>query len=54
MTYAHKDEAYSGKTSDVLVAIAHLAKQMTEHDLREADVVLPFSDGDATIRLKRG
>ena len=48
-----KDETYSGKTQDVLAAVSHIAKEMTENDLTEADVVLPFSDGDATVRLKR-
>lgn len=26
---------------------------MTKHELREAEGYLPFTDGDATIRLKR-
>lgn len=47
------NETYSGKTQDILVAVTHIAKEMTENDLTEADVVLSFSDGDATIRLKR-
>ena len=53
MAYKHEGDVYSGKTSDTLLVIEKLAKEMTEHDLREAELYMPFTDGHVTIRLKR-
>lgn len=46
-------KCYSGKTADVLRVVRLVAEQMIESGLTEAEIYLPFSDGDATIRLKR-